>query len=135
MLAALLLIKIPRPVTVALLAVMAYGCVREIRPWANNLALYQRAMEVAPESQDVRSNLGREYAKRNRIAEGIAILEPLLKEAQASPRWHQQALLTLAYCYERTGRIPEALTLLRQANQIHPEASIETEILKFSAPR
>lgn len=128
MLLGILLEKIPGPAVLALLTLMACGCLREEQPWRNNLQLYTRGLENAPRDQLLRINLAREYVQLDRMQDVIQLMVPLLSEPQESAYSEQHALLILASAYERTNHPKQALYCLTVAEQIHPLPEIEARI-------
>jgi len=128
MLLAPLLERAPKPALAALLIVMAVGSIRESKTWRDSEHLYSRALELSPTDQRARDGLARAYARQGQYMKAIAILEPLVQEAQPSARRLQQSLMTLAYSHEHQGHLEQALRYYTAANDLYPNPEIQQHL-------
>ena len=86
------------------------------RMWKDNLALYSRAIEVAPGNAMAQMYLGDELLKRNRPADAL----PWLKKALAAADEKYNVNVDIAWCYVLMGDDRQARPYLQDAIQNDP---------------
>ncbi len=104
----------------------AVGTAREIQPWANNLTLFLRAVEVAPNSAPAFSHLAFEVYKRGDSANA----ERLYKHAVALDPKDWPATFGLAVIEMRMSNWPEADRFFQRAIELKPLVSNGTYLLQ-----
>jgi tetratricopeptide (TPR) repeat protein len=103
---------IPRAaVAILLVAALGAGTIYYSRFWANNWALYERGIAIAPHNNLVTNNLAGLYVARGDYAAAI----PLYKRVIARRKGFWLSLFNLGFCFYRLGRLEEAEHYLRRA--------------------
>lgn len=92
------------------------GLVLECRPWRDDLALFQRAIDISPDSAMAHNNLASELNKRGRSAEAIAVFEAAIARDPELALAHYN-LGMIAY---RQGRRAEARRRLERSVALEP---------------
>lgn len=120
---------------VATLAVVLGGAtVYYCRFWSDDLALYTRAVRIAPANNQATNNLGAALADRGRYEDAI----PLYERVLARDPNYALAQYNLGYCQYRTGRYDEARKNLARAIILspgEPEAFVYLGLTDFRTGR
>jgi tetratricopeptide (TPR) repeat protein len=98
-------------VATLLVAALGAGTIYYNRFWANNQALYERGMAIAPNNNVATNNLAGLYAARGDYAAAI----PLYEKVIARNRNFWLSTFNLGYCFYKLGRPAEAESYLRRA--------------------
>ena len=85
------------------------------------LAAFDRAAEIAPDSQDVRTYLALHYARGKQWERAVPLLERVVAETPD----RLPALEALAVLRERQGRIPEAVSLRQKIYDMRKPTAME----------
>lgn len=102
----------------AMLAVLWAAQTRhELQFWRDNLSLFQRAVEVSPNSSTAHKNLGEALARLGRWEEALGRYETALNLNPADPAVYSDIGTTLA----RLGRTDEAVQRLQTAMNLDPK--------------
>lgn len=102
-------------VVVAILCTAAFaGTVDHQAQWANNLALYQNAIQYAPRNPVVQVNLANELANLGRYEQALPLY---LSAVERDPRFWLSNY-NLGYAYYKTAKYSEAENYLQRAIQI-----------------
>ena len=96
---------------ILLVAAMGAGTVYYSRFWANNQALYERGIVIAPNNNLVTNNLAGLYVARGDYAAAIPLYERVI--SRKKDFW--LSIFNLGYCFYRTGQHEEAERYLRRA--------------------
>ena len=100
------------PVVVLLAAVT----LRTSQYWKDNLTLYTRAVELAPNSAIAQAYLGEELLARKRFADAL----PVLRSALAGFNKGSDLYSDIAECYMAMGQYDDAINYVRDAIAIMP---------------
>jgi Tfp pilus assembly protein PilF len=102
-------------VLVAALCVAGFaGTFRHQLQWANNVSLYEHALNFVPQNMIVQDNLANEFVEKGRYDRAVPLY---LNVLQRDPRFWP-ANYNLGYAYYRSGKFPEAAEYLNRAVQI-----------------
>lgn len=116
----------PFAVTAALVLAMVAGTTIELRPWLNNLTLFVRGVQIAPQSPPAYNHLAFEMYKRG----DVSASERLYKQAIALDPSDWGAHFGLAVLDMRVGDLPGADEHFQRAIGIQPEATNATYLLQ-----
>lgn len=105
--------------TAALAAAMSFGVVYYSYFWQDGLALFSRAVVIAPESPWAHNNLGVQLGDRGRVLQAMAQFERAL---QLQPVYGQAAA-NLGYEYYVLGDLENAAKWLSYAIRVEPQRS------------
>lgn len=79
------------------------------------LEQFQRAIQIAPDDQKVKSSLARGLFAAGKYSEAETVLKGLLESPQLTPAWRESMLLWLANVEMSLGNLTEAQQVLEQA--------------------
>ena len=94
----------------------AVSAVSQARIWKNDMSLFTRAAEVAPENLVGKVNLAGELIRQQRCPDAVPLLEQMIE--QAPEMWFAHA--NLANCYLEGGQAAKAEAELSIAVQLQP---------------
>jgi len=103
------------PVALVLAGVATFGVYRESKPWSDDVALFQHALQIAPNNLRAQRQEALAFAQADRCGDAIPLLEQLL-ERKEDPR----ILFPLGACFYRQGRLTEAEPLLQRTVALSP---------------
>jgi protein O-mannosyl-transferase len=106
---------------VTLIALLAAGTLYYRPFWSDNLTLFTRAVEIAPQNPTALNNAGNEFVARGDLQKGLAFYQRALA---ADPSYWLSAS-NAGYIAYRLGRFPEAERYLLQAIALSPYDSME----------
>lgn len=111
------MVRLPawRVAAVILAGIAALGAYRESEPWSDDIALFQRALRVAPDNVRAHRQLALALPAAGRCADAIPMFDQL-RQLQEDPR----ILLGLGACYYGQGRFDEAEPLLQRTIALSP---------------
>ena len=114
-----------------LAAACAIGTITQQKYWANDLALYGRAYQVAPRDNLICNDLGTALMEKGNPADAIALYSQVL--AREPGFWLSN--YNLGYAYYKTGKFHEAEDFLQRAISINATDSDEFVYLGLSVWR
>jgi tetratricopeptide (TPR) repeat protein len=98
-------------VAVLLVATLGAGTIHYSRFWADNQALYERGIAIAPNNNLATNNLAGLYVARGEYAAAIPLYESVI--ARKKDFW--LSIFNLGFCFYKLGRLQEAERYLRRA--------------------
>ena len=106
-------------VAAAVLLLLCLGIRMNIEVWRDNIALFRRAVEVAPGNHYVRNNLALAYIKAHREPEAYPLLRQSIELFPDLPDGYEN----MAYYYQQVGDLPEAERYYRMSVSVSQRAS------------
>jgi hypothetical protein len=99
-----------------LVSLLGFETVSYSRYWSDNLALYRRGVEIAPQNNIANNNLANEFVARGRYDEAIRLYQQVL--SRSPDFWLSN--YNLGFCYYKLNRLEEARQFLGRAIAIDP---------------
>lgn len=115
-------------VLIIVACILGFATARQSLPWATNLALYQRGIQIAPDNYIAINNLAKELASREKYNEAIGLFLRALKRKPD----YQLANYNVGYIYYKLGDHAKAEQYLNRAIEIDPREPDQYRILGFS---
>jgi hypothetical protein len=109
----------------------AFADVRESRIWTNDMSLFSRAAEVAPENLVAKVNLAGELIRQQRCGDAVPLLEQVVQ--RRPEMWFAHA--NLANCYLEAGQKAQAERELSIAVQLQPLPELVRRLQMLRTPR
>jgi len=119
---------------VILAGLLGYGTISYGRFWSDNLTLYRRGVEIAPQNNIANNNLANEFVARGQYAEGIRLYQQVL--ARSPGFWLSN--YNLGFCYYKVNQLEEAQRFLGRAiamDPSNPDQFIYLGLTKFKMGR
>ena len=99
-----------------LVGLLGFGTVSYSRFWSDNLTLYRRGVEIAPQNNIATNNLANEFVARGQYGEAIHLYQRVL--SRRPDFWLSN--YNLGFCYYKLNRLEEAQQFLARAIAIDP---------------
>jgi tetratricopeptide (TPR) repeat protein len=108
--------KLVRPLAVALVLLLAFASAIQSQYWANDVILFSRAIQVAPQNEWAHLNYGAALSARGKYAEAAT---HFVRSYELMPNWRAAAFA--GFSYQQSGDLSDSERWFTQALQQNPE--------------
>jgi protein O-mannosyl-transferase len=108
--------KLVRPVAIALVVVLAFASAIQSQYWANDVILFSRAVQVAPQNEWAHLNYGSALSARGKYAEAAT---HFVRSYELMPNW--RAADFAGFSYQQSGDLSGSERWFTRALQLNPE--------------